>query len=599
MKRRTISKRVSKNKRSLHKRPLKRTNKKSKTKRRTKRRTSKKIEQKGGGDITLILDILLSKDIISFMPTSQVFDYEKMSRYMNMIDIHTLKDIVLENSYWRKSPTIQKIFNYTSEELKDPKKIKFDVENINCENLINDRNNNLKKLFLFLFECNKDIFVKENVDWFKVVLGIETFDETFEYQVMKSIIEMGLFMKKEDIMEHIKLLENNMDFKLIVKKRLYSCAEKPRSFFERIFSSKPSFPSFKDCENTGGVLHLYDEYKRFLTKKSEDGLSKLDKVKILIFCETRQHLLSKYVGLEMIRLNDKKYSEIRHILKTIYKLDKDIIKENDEKLKKITLEQDSKRDIKKNLDKIDSGNDEGEVNKELTEEEKIIQELEAQRIKSKSEGTNFLNEEKRINDKINSSGEQTGGALNLDTPDIATPVLDTPVLDTPNPFIDTPVLDTPVLDTPNPVLDKPLIDELVIDKPLIDASSVIDTPSEIDTSEIDTSILDTIDLDDEIPIKAEAGVTDNLTTSIESDISLKTKAIEVDTEEEEEEEESKEDKARKEAESYELYNKCKKTQQRYKMNNTVDAKDVNEGLIDDCEKKLKIDVFASTTSPDM
>ena len=35
------------------------------------------------------------------------------------------------------------------------------------------------------------------------------------------------------------------------------------------------------------------------------------------------------------------------------------------------------------------------------------------------------------------------------------------------------------------------------------------------------------------------------------------------------------------------------------MNNTVDAKDVNEGLIDDCEKKLKIDVFASTTSPDM
>ena len=243
MKRRTISKRVSKNKRSLHKRPLKRTNKKSKTKRRTKRRTSKKVEQKGGGDITLILDILLSKDIISFMPTSQVFEYEKMSRYMNMIDIHTLKDIVLENSYWRKSPTIQKIFNYTSEELKDPKKIKFDVENINCENLINDRNNNLKKLFLFLFECNKDIFVKENVDWFKVVLGIETFDETFEYQVMKSIIEMGLFMKKEDIMEHIKLLENNMDFKLIVKKRLYSCAEKPRSFFERIFSSKPSFPS--------------------------------------------------------------------------------------------------------------------------------------------------------------------------------------------------------------------------------------------------------------------------------------------------------------------------------------------------------------------
>ena len=85
--------------------------------------------------------------------------------------------------------------------------------------------------------------------------------------------------------------------------------------------------SFNDCDKReGGVLYLYDEYKRFLTKKSEDGLSKLDKVKLLIFCETRQHLLSKYLGLEMIRLNDKKYSEIRNILKTIYRLDKEIIK---------------------------------------------------------------------------------------------------------------------------------------------------------------------------------------------------------------------------------------------------------------------------------
>ena len=61
---------------------------------------------------------------------------------------------------------------------------------------------------------------------------------------------------------------------------------------------------------------------------------------------------------------------------------------------------------------------------------------------------------------------------------------------------------------------------------------------------------------------------------------------------------SKEDKARKEAESYELYNKCKKTQKRYKMNDTVYAKEVNNGLIDDCEKKLKIDVFASSTAPE-
>ena len=101
-------------------------------------------------------------------------------------------------------------------------------------------------------------------------------------------------------------------------------------------------------------------------------------------------------------------------------------------------------------------------------------------------------------------------------------------------------------------------------------------------------------------------VTDQLTAQpIESlsedtsEIPIHEEEVEASVAEEVEvEEESKEDKARKEAESYELYNKCKKTQQRYKMNDTVYAKEVNNGLIDDCEKKLKIDVFASSTTPE-
>ena len=83
---------------------------------------------------------MLSRPTIANLPTSQIFEYKNITKYLKMVDFETLKDIVLENDYLRKSPTIQKIFNYTPEELKEPEKVGFNVENINCQDLINVRN---------------------------------------------------------------------------------------------------------------------------------------------------------------------------------------------------------------------------------------------------------------------------------------------------------------------------------------------------------------------------------------------------------------------------------------------------------------------------
>ena len=248
--------------------------KKSSRKTRTKRKYSrKKVQEGGGSNIITILDILLSKDLINILPTSQVFDYNKLNRYLNMIDVDTLKDIVLSNNYFRKSPTIQSIFKYTAEELQDPNKIKFEIENVDCQDLINDRNMNVKRLFLYLFECNKEIFVKENVNWFRVICGFDQLDETFEYNVMKALVEMGVFIKFDEIKEKIKVLEENLDFKLIIKKRIHSCSNKPRGFFDNIFGGI-SFKSFNNCDKNQkqGVLYLYDEYQRFLTKDIDEKL---------------------------------------------------------------------------------------------------------------------------------------------------------------------------------------------------------------------------------------------------------------------------------------------------------------------------------------
>ena len=146
-----------------------------------------------------------------------------------MVDIYALKDIVLENKQWIKSPSIQRIFNYTSEGLEDPKNIQLDPEDINCENLIDSRNLNMKKIFIQLFECNVDMYVKKDVEWIKVVCGLEDFDATYEYICMKAIVDKDIYIKKEDIIDKLEVLSEDMDFKLILK-RLYNCSKVQEHF---------------------------------------------------------------------------------------------------------------------------------------------------------------------------------------------------------------------------------------------------------------------------------------------------------------------------------------------------------------------------------
>ena len=80
-------------------------------------------------------------------------------------------------------------------------------------------------------------YVKNNIDWFRVCIGLDEFDATFEYNVLKEIIDMGIYIKKEEILENLKKLENNTDFRLIIKKTLFDCAKNPRTFFDRLFGS--------------------------------------------------------------------------------------------------------------------------------------------------------------------------------------------------------------------------------------------------------------------------------------------------------------------------------------------------------------------------
>ena len=187
----------------------------------------------------------------------------------------------------------------------------------------------------------KNSFALYNVNWFNVCCGFEKLDDTFEEEINKQITEMGLIINEGDIKENLlQLFEDKREltmFKKMIKNRLLSCSEvEPPSFFEKLFSD--SFGTFKPCDerSPSSLLYLYDDYTTFLEK--DIPLSKLERVIVLIYVETRQHVLSKYISLEIIRKeNDKKrIDNITSILDQIMKSDKLLIKHNDKEIEEQT-----------------------------------------------------------------------------------------------------------------------------------------------------------------------------------------------------------------------------------------------------------------------
>ena len=80
-----------------------------------------------------------------------------------------------------------------------------------------------------------------------------------------------------------------------------------KKLFHKLFgTSGVSFNSYSSCDKRSGdsILYLYPLYKDFLA--SDNGLSKFKRIQALLYCENRQHLLSKHMAVEIVRqkMND-------------------------------------------------------------------------------------------------------------------------------------------------------------------------------------------------------------------------------------------------------------------------------------------------------
>ena len=199
-------------------------------------------------------------------------------------------------------------------------------------------------------------FIFEDVNWFNVCLGIEELDRDFENMVMVSLRNIGLNVNKHDLLKIIKKLltdiepgsvgyYNVIEIMRIIKIRLMACCKQPRTFLNKLFGGI-SYSSYYSCDRRSkdSILYLYDEFQKFLD--SDVNLTKSERILLLIFIEERQHLLTRYVSLELLRQKDKNFSKIQMILDELLKLDKEIIEDNENKLAEIKQEEIKQAEMK-------------------------------------------------------------------------------------------------------------------------------------------------------------------------------------------------------------------------------------------------------------
>ena len=181
-------------------------------------------------------------------------------------------------------------------------------------------------------QVTRNELVLHNVDWFNVCCGISEYDLLFEEKCRKVIDSMGITIKRSDIMKTLDTITNNENYRTAlrraIKARLLQCSGDPQTFLDRIMNNV-TYPKYSSCDYRvpGSVLYLYDEYLYLLNMKIV-GVTKLELVLLLIFCETRQHLLSKYISLENLRKKKDNNGEVKSIMDQILDLDKDIIKKH-------------------------------------------------------------------------------------------------------------------------------------------------------------------------------------------------------------------------------------------------------------------------------
>ena len=182
-----------------------------------------------------------------------------------------------------------------------------------------DEDENSKYDFLgnFILDCSE--FCSKNVNWFRIILGLDKLDKDFENDVKKILTDLNIFFEYNVLEKYMNLLSDNTMLKNMLKDRIIECSKSPYTFWDKLTGSI-SFASLSECNlcKNDCILYLNDSYKKFLAKDIP-GLDVTIKLKILVYCEHRLYNFCKYITLEAIRIKGRKYTRVKNILKSLDK----------------------------------------------------------------------------------------------------------------------------------------------------------------------------------------------------------------------------------------------------------------------------------------
>jgi len=314
----------------------KNTNKKYSKKKnlnRNKRLTHKKY--KGGDETSSFKSVILSilnDNYIPFLPSSKAInDKDIRNNYLSCVSAFDLLSIIGNSDKYSNSKTITSIVKeIDSDDNKDVLKLlgnltKVPISNkvmskfiINCSRLKN--NQFLKQLREYILECEDYISIKY-VNWYKVTLGLISFDDDFENTILKEIKDRKIYIDTDKFRYGLDILYKDDSVKKMFKQRVIECGYKPQGFFDKL-TGNISWDSYNECfkcSDNKCIVYLDENYNTFLHKKHR--IKSIDKIKILIYVDLRLRLFSKYIALEGLRIIKKKHSLVKNILNNIYKLD--------------------------------------------------------------------------------------------------------------------------------------------------------------------------------------------------------------------------------------------------------------------------------------
>ena len=272
--------------------------------------------------------------IISYLPTTDTVKSEsKIRDYLSSVDAITLLEIIGSDEKYMTSKSLKylidsidrntmEIIKNMGDSLKIPGvKKDLDMFDIDCYRL--SKKTTVKELLElpnYLLDCNDEL-CNRNLNWYDIVLGFRKLDDEYEQLVRDEIIKKKIIINTNKSLTAREKLRKNEKVREIMKRRLMNCSKDPRSFFDKLKGSVSwiDYNHCTSCQTDDCILYIDGNYKSFLMM--DLGISSVKKLKILIFIEIRIYLLSKYLFIESLRLDQERKRKVKKMVEEIYRND--------------------------------------------------------------------------------------------------------------------------------------------------------------------------------------------------------------------------------------------------------------------------------------